>query len=307
MTPDQFSQILRQNGILPETLRDQAKAQLAWRKVIEARIRPQIVVGDEQVDAEVDRLKSQEGQQQYRVAELFLSVDNPTDDSRILENMNRLVEEIKKGAPFQALAKQFSQASSASVGGDLGWVTLDQLDPSVAKAVQGLQKGGLAGPIRGIAGYYIVGLIDQRTFQLGEPLIDTSAIAVPLPPGSSEEEIQRRYQQLNAIRDKVDGCSNIQQLAREASTDALARNAGKQNPDSLPPDVAKAIANVPTGKASEPIRRADALLIAVVCGRTGSGIDRDGIKERLIQEQIELRARRYLRDLRRTADLDIRI
>lgn len=307
MTPEQFTQVLSQNNVLPAAVKDQARAELAWRGVIERRVRRQITISNEQVGAEIERLKGQDGQLQYRVAELFLSVDSPDDEGRVRENIDRLADEIRKGRPFQAVAKQFSQSSTASVGGDLGWVTLDQIDPAVARAVQDLQKGGLAGPIRGTAGYYIAGLIDQRTFRLGEQLIDTRAIAVPVRPDTSADVIEQRMEQLAAIQPRVQSCTDLQTLAKEAGDDAVVRDTGRQRPQDLPPDVARAIEGVAVGQASAPFRRADALLIAIVCGRDSSGIDRKRVEERLIQEQIELRARRYLRDLRRSADLDIRI
>ncbi len=307
MSPEQFTEVLRQNNVLPTAVKDQARAELAWRGVVERRIRRQITISNEQIGAEIERLKGQDGQLQYRIAELFLSVDNPGDEARVSENIARLADEIRKGTPFQAVAKQFSQSSTASVGGDLGWVTLDQIDPAVARAVQGLQKNGLAGPIRGTAGYYIVGLIDQRTFRLGEQLIDTRAIALPVRPGTSAEVIEQRMAQLAAIQPRIESCTNLQTLAKEAGEDAVVRDTGRQRPQDLPPDVARAIEGVAVGQASAPFRRADALIIAVVCGRDSSGIDRKRVEERLVQEQIELRARRYLRDLRRSADLDIRI
>src|SRR5581483_2250440 len=46
---------------------------------------------------------------------------------------------------FAQLARKYSEDASAESGGDLGWVTRDQLDPDFANAAFGLQVGMLSG------------------------------------------------------------------------------------------------------------------------------------------------------------------
>jgi peptidyl-prolyl cis-trans isomerase SurA len=47
--------------------------------------------------------------------------------------------------------------------------------------------------------------------------------------------------------------------------------------------------------------------ILVVCERTDSGVDRARIRERLSGQRLDMLARRYMRDLRRNANVDVRL
>ena len=49
--------------------------------------------------------------------------------SRSSRLADRLIEQIRGGANFAAVAQQFSQSPSAAVGGDIGWVTPSELSP----------------------------------------------------------------------------------------------------------------------------------------------------------------------------------
>ena len=306
MTPGQFEQVLRDNGVLPSTMRNQIRAELSWRKVVDRRMRNQVAISDEQVDAEEERLRASEGQEQYRVAELFLSVDQPSEEEQVRETAERLLQEIQRGVQFQSLATQFSESMTAPVGGDMGFITLDQLDPAVAQAAADLQKGGVAGPIRGIAGYYIIGIIDRRQLQLGETLWNMRAVTLPLPPGASEDLVEQRLAEARDLRDQIEGCSNLQSRVTGEVADAQVNDLGNQRPDDLPPDMARVSQNAQDEVFTEPFRRADSVVLAMICGRDASGLDRERIANRLRQEQLELLSRRYMRDLRRAANVDIR-
>jgi len=60
---------------------------------------------------------------------------------------------------------------------------------------------------------------------------------------------------------------------------------------------------------STPLRAPNGVMLLMVCDRVAQSAElpgRNQIKERLFREKLDLLARRYLRDLRRAAFLDIR-
>ncbi len=306
LTPQRFAQILVSNGVPPETIRQQIRAELAWRKVVDRRMRNQVAISEEQIAAEEERLRAAEGEEQYRLAELFLAVDQPSEEEQVRDTAARLLQELQRGVQFQSLARQFSESMTAPVGGDTGFITLDELDPAVAQAAQGLQPGGVAGPVRGIAGYYIIGLIDRRQLQLGDLLWDMRAVILPLAPGADESAVETRLEQAAELRESVRACNNLETRVLDEVSDAQVNDLGKQRPGQLPPDMGRAVQNAEEGVFSEPFRRADSVVLAMVCVKEASGLDRQRITERLRSEQLELLSRRYMRDLRRAANVDIR-
>src|SRR3546814_8325448 len=64
-----------------------------------------------------------------------------------MANAERIAEQIRGGASFIAYARQFSQASSAAVGGDLGWMRAEQLPESIAATIRSMNPGSLGGPV----------------------------------------------------------------------------------------------------------------------------------------------------------------
>src|SRR3546814_13784523 len=75
------------------------------------------------------------GTEEYRLGEIFLSA-TPENQPVIARNAQQIVEQLEQGGSFVAYARQFSEASTAAVGGDLGFVRLAQLPTELATAAQ---------------------------------------------------------------------------------------------------------------------------------------------------------------------------
>ncbi|MCD8562834.1 MAG: peptidylprolyl isomerase [Alphaproteobacteria bacterium] len=162
-TPEQFKDILKKSGINVATMERQIRTQLAWTKVIQTKIKPQVSVRETDVDDAIARMQANIGKTEYLAAEIFLPVDNPSDEKNVRQLANRLTSELKSGkAPFFQVARQFSQSAGASKGGDIGWVQDDQLAPEVSEALAKMSINQLSDPIRSISGYHIVMLRDKR-------------------------------------------------------------------------------------------------------------------------------------------------
>ena len=75
---------------------------------------------------------------------------------------NRILKEARAGKDFAQLAKQESQDSTAAKGGELGWVTQEQLPSPLDKTVFGLGKGDISNVIASPSGFHIVKVEDIR-------------------------------------------------------------------------------------------------------------------------------------------------
>ena len=163
VTLDQFGPYLQQNGVLLEPLADQLRASLAWTKLVNRQLRPRAVVSEEDIDEVLRQAEANKGQPQRRVSEIFLAVGQTAEEEEVRRGAERLIEQIRSGAPFSAIAAQFSESATAAVGGDVGWVLPGQLPPEVDEALQSMSEGEIAGPIRAAGGYYILQLRGQRS------------------------------------------------------------------------------------------------------------------------------------------------
>lgn len=85
----------------------------------------------------------------------------PSDDDSVIAFLDTLREHALHGASFAVLAREFSQDKNTNdLGGDLGTVSIDQLEPSFRKTVDTLKVGEISRPVRvdvgNSHGYHIV-------------------------------------------------------------------------------------------------------------------------------------------------------
>lgn len=292
------------------TLESQVRAAIAWGKLVGRRIRPLVDVGKDEIDETIARMEAFKGKPQNLVAEIFLAVDSPDQEKDVRETAERLFKQIAGGASFPALARQFSQSVTAAAGGDLGWVAQGQLDEELDKVLRKMEPPALSRPVRTNSGYHLVLLRDRRVPGKDEGTsVFLTQIYLPVPVGASEEEIESQRVLARTVRETVVGCRDMARVADELGSE-LSGDLGWIQVNDLPDKLRATVAGLEAGKVSKPVRTEDAILLLMVCDRrepTPAIPDREEVADALLQERVEMMARRYLRDIRRAASVDRRI
>ena len=302
----EFAKILESRGIVPGSFLEQIRGQLTWNALVARRLRPSVEVSEDEVEEIVRRITASRGLNQRLVSEIFLAVDTALQEDEILVNAQRLFEQLRAGGNFTALARQFSEAGSAARGGDLGWIQEGQLPEELDAHLGKMRPGMLSPPIRSLSGFHILVLRDERQASLGEISLHLKQIVFERPEGGNEEQTQAVVAQAEAARSKIAGCAGLYELAAEIGG-AGSGDLGTVNPADLPPPIRDAVIALPIGQASPVMDVSGGLGVLIVCKRTDSGIDRAEIRKRLSAQRLDMLARRYMRDLRRSANVDIRL
>ena len=73
-----------------------------------------------------------------------------------------LMEKLKAGESFDALAKENSECPSKKRGGDLGWFTRGKMVREFENAAFAGEKGCLVGPIKTQFGWHIIKVLDKK-------------------------------------------------------------------------------------------------------------------------------------------------
>ena len=305
MSREQFLAVLSDNDILPNALLDQIRSEILWRSLIQRRLQPSIEISNEEVEEVVTRLQSSQGHIQYRVSEIMLGVDSMLEDEEVRRAAERLVEQLRQGASFTALARQFSQSATASVGGDLGWIEEEQLPEELADALGRMRPGQLDGPIPTFGGYYVLLLRDRRRISVGDATISLKQILLDLPPDASADQQQEATTLAAELRSRIEGCEGFDELARQYGSPGSG-DLGTLKMSEMPRELREIVGPLPIGQPSTVLRVPAGLSILLVCSRDFDGIDRERIRQSLVNQRLDMLARRYLRDLRRSASVDIR-
>ena len=164
MEAAQFQEMITGARLNINSMYDQIRSQLAWGKVVQTAIRPQIIISDSEIDAHLERIKANSGTTEYLTAEIFMPVETSESEGQTRSLAQKIVQEIRGGAAsFPQLAQQFSKSAGAAKGGDLGWVTPDQLEDELVPVLPTLAAQDVSDPIRTPSGYHILSVRDQRT------------------------------------------------------------------------------------------------------------------------------------------------
>ncbi len=309
-TPEQMSASLRQLGSSERSMKRQIRGELAWQRLRARWIEPFVTVGDEEVQEIITRLNASRGTSEYRVSEIFIS-STPETTAEARNNAGRIVQQIRGGAPFPAFARQFSEASTAARGGDLGWVRIEQLPPELAAVVTQMPAGSLSEPIEVPGGYSILAVTDTRQILVADPrdaVLSLMQLSLVSTNPLSEAQAQARGQQLAEATQSMGGCGGAAQVASTLGAEMISNDQVQVR--DLPPALQQMLLNLNVGQATPPFGTSERISVLVLCGRDdpqAAGVpSADQIEERLREERANRRAQRYLRDLRRDAIIDYR-
>ncbi len=307
MSRDQFISFLRRRGVLATTISDQIRAQIAWSVVVSRRLRPSVNISDEEIQEVVDRVSTDAGAVQRRVGEIFLAVENAQREAEVRENANRLITRLREGANFGTLARQFSQAASASLGGDLGWVAQGELQPELDQALAVATPNSVVGPIQTTSGFYLLNYLEQR--QSGqEETLNLKQVLFALPTSPTAEQIEGARTRAAGARAQMISCEATDEVATAIGSPGSG-DLGAVKTTDLPPALRAAVSDLATGEPSQPVEVSGGVSVLMVCSRSGSdsSVDRSRIVRTLTNQRLDVLAQRYLQDLRRAANVDIRI
>ena len=185
MRPGELQTLLQRRGISVATLRRKMEAEISWGRTVGRRLRREARISDDAIDDELQRIEALLNQPQFRVSEILLNIDDPDQEQQIRQSAQRLADQSRNGSNFAALARSFSQSTTASVGGDLGWIQSGLLSSELDDALQSMKKGDIAGPIRSVAGFHVIYLRDKRqasTTNIGDTVLDLRQIVFNLAP-----------------------------------------------------------------------------------------------------------------------------
>jgi peptidyl-prolyl cis-trans isomerase SurA len=310
-----LQRLLANAGINLDTLRAQIRSQIAWVKVVNQQVRPRVNVTVDQLDLAVQDARLNERQPEFLLSEIVLPVDNPAQEDAVAADARGLIEAVRDGGSFESLARQVSAAASAEQGGDLGWVRGGVIPPDLLIALEQLAPGEVSAPLRSPVGYHVFWLRDRRLappqLAAGDAQVEVtlSQILFPFDEREGQAGAGRLREQALALRPELVDCDTVNRIAAERQLPGSGA-LGWVRIGELPPTFAQVLLDLPIGQVSEPLQGPAGVHLIMVCDRRGavrSAPQRDEIAERLETEQIDRLARRYLRDLRTQAFVDIRL
>jgi len=205
-------------------------------------------------------------------------------------------------------------------------VSASTIPAELAGALERLRPGDVSPPLRSPVGFFIFQLRDRR---LGEAPTTAEGESTPLEVQlsqilleaniRSDEDLSAKVEEATLIRSRLTDCAAVNTVAAELKTPASG-DLGWLKVSDLPTILADAVRDLPKGEISSPLQGPGGVHLLMVCDRRGgeqavaeteteiaSEEDRQEIAQQLERERLDRLARRYLRDLRKQAFIDVRI
>ena len=295
-------------GSAPASLKRQIKGEMAWQRVLRRNVQPFVNVSEIEVKELVERLKAAKGTEEYRLGEIYLSA-TPEARAAVGENARKIVDQLHQGGSFVAYARQYSEASTAAVGGDLGWIRLAQLPAELATAARELSPGQLVGPIETRGGFSILYLIDKRQVLTADPrdaVLSLKQIAVDFPAGSKEADNAKIADSFAAAMKTARGCGSIDAIAAKLGAKVVGNEVRGRD---LPGPLQTAVLALGVGEATAPFGSlTEGVRVLMLCGRDDPKADNgpsvEELRQQMEDDRVNKRAQMYLRDLRRDAIIE---
>jgi len=309
-TPDQLAAYLQANGSSIKTLHRQIQGEIAWQRLQSDKIEDSVSVGDDEVKAVLDRMNASKGTQEYHVGEIFLSA-TPDTQTQVEANAGKILEQLKGGASFAAYARQYSEASTAAVGGDLGWIRPEQLPQPLSAALQQMGPGMISNPIPVPGGISILAVQDTHKILTPDPrdaVLSLKQVSISFPKGTTREQAEPVLSRFASEARNVGGCGGADKLAADFHGEVVQSDQIKMR--DLPPALQQLMIPMQVGQATQPFGSVDEnIRVLVICGRDEmdpTAPTYDQVFNQMNEDRVNSRAQRYLRDLRRDAIIDFR-
>jgi len=334
-TRDAIMKSLAASGVDPQTLRTQIKAELAWSQILEGALAPRIRITDADVDAEMARIEEGAKKPQYLASEIYISFDSEQDEPRARRMIQQIYQQLQTGTSFPQLAQQFSESSTGARGGDLGWVQDSDVPAEVWATMQKMRLQTVSPAIRAANGYYLIALRDKmrpagtadeappappgRPAGVPAGSVKLKRIVLGIPPSMTDAQRDAYLASAMQLRESIRGCQGLEEFLKPIRGVALVDLPVLPVQD-LAPEIQAIVRGLNPSDVSQPYFSVEGeqrlMNMLVVCGdriredfipsRAFEMPSREQVESRMFNAELSVLARRYMRDLRRDAAIEIR-
>lgn len=300
LSVEEFSRVIGEAGVAPETFRDFVRAGLMWRDVIREKFVGIVIVSEGEIDRAFSVTSRRSGLR-VLLSELVLPAAEGEFDDAVAQ-AEELAATIGSVDEFSEAAAQFSAAGSREQGGQIDWIDIGNLPPGLRDVVVTLQPGQITPPIilpNAVALFQLRGI--EETNALANQTVRLDYMQLLLP--NTEAGLAQAAQ----IKTRADRCDDLFALMKGAPESQLQRLS--QSPGEVPRDVGIELAKLDAGEMTFGLQRDGNILFLMLCSRdvvpeVAEGAEpptREQIRDRILNQKLNLAADGYLRQLRAAA------
>ena len=101
--------------------------------------------------------------QQTNTRHILIKVSEVVSEAEGRNRLRNLKERLDNKGDFAQIARANSEDTSASKGGDLGWISPGDTVPEFERAMDALKPGQISEPVRSPFGWHLIQVMERRT------------------------------------------------------------------------------------------------------------------------------------------------
>ncbi|MDG1286036.1 MAG: SurA N-terminal domain-containing protein [Rickettsiales bacterium] len=310
--PGSLQGFMVRKGVAWEAFTSQLRAQLLWNKMMAKVIRPKVRISEADFERSAKNQRLVESGQEYNITPLVLTIDSPEKEAPLFALAQKIVEDVRGGAQLEAVMQQLMKVPAGKE--PRFWVTIDQLEPSLAAPLQAATPGELIGPIRSERGIHIMRVNEVRA-KSNVTMIDPSQvilkeILLSLRSEATPKEVTLTMNIAQQVARNPGTCLEPSVAGIEEFTDTDIKVSFLQSTVSdLPAYARQQTQNLDVGSVGEPFATPQGIRFYILCEKVempAQVLADEGLRERLFREKLDLEASKFMRALRRENFIEIR-
>jgi len=186
LTVSALQQMLNQTHVNSIVFAQQIKAEMAWARLVQLKTAQTVRISPNEVKNTINLLTRNQNKQKFLVAEIVI----PQKDGK---HINVLVQNLREDPRFELYAMQFSRSPTAKNGGNLGWVSSEQLPEKLSNALKNMKEGSISDAILVGTDYYILKLKKKHTPGVDKFPVPSETEVLRMLENKKMEEIANKY------------------------------------------------------------------------------------------------------------------
>jgi peptidyl-prolyl cis-trans isomerase SurA len=303
------SQSLREQGIDSSNIQQKFITDIVWGEFIRFKFQTKFAEMDTVVDKVLSRIEANARQPQVKLSEIILLPEPNRPLDRTLALANEIIKAVNNGANFNAIAKQYSASGTATNGGQLGWVMLDQLPDDIQGQIKMTKIGAVSAPLQRDGLIVLIRNEGRRQDGVADPSQDIITLAravYPLTKDASNADKLEAAAKLERDTASINSCDGLVALNQSYNSgiQGLIKNI---NLGSITRPLQALVNDLKARVPSKPLSFTEGISVFMLCARISPKItlpSRDEVLRVEFDKIFGSLAERYLLRLRRSAVIE---
>lgn len=157
---ENFENYLKSNNLNIKNIKEKLYIEIIWNDLIFQKFKNKVVIDKEKIKNEILQNPQKESQNELLLSEIVFDANSKIEFQNKYEKILLDIESVG----FKKTAIIHSNSDTATNGGLIGWVKVDNLNQNIKEIISKLRQGQFSKPIRTSSGFIIIKIEDKKEY-----------------------------------------------------------------------------------------------------------------------------------------------